>query len=180
MRWVSTTISSDDPALLATAPEHVTRLRRPPELATVDTPINKVMLHAADFLDLDDSDILVTLYPTYIDRTWEDVQKAISYLRKYDAEHLLCAKPMLGKVYLAFKWTRENHGEPVVQHDYYRRQDYPSCFEVSHLVIATRVRYLSKLPPRLYTPDTIYYPLARDTIDVDSIDDFVRWAKTCE
>jgi len=176
----SCAISSDDENLLATAPEKVTRIRRPEHLATNEAGMDDVMRHAAEVLELDPDDILVTLYPTYIDRTIQEVHDVVHFLKKREADHVLCAKPIDAEVYMTFQWTENYQAKPTIKHEYYRRQDYPTCFESCPLVIATRVCYLPMLGPRLYTPETLFFPLDRKPIDVDNLSDFVEWARTCE
>ena len=65
----------------------------------------------------------------------------------------------------------EGRGDQLVAHDYYRRQDYPTCFEISHFMCIFKVFELGNLNSNMYNTDTIFYPI-NDKVDVDEKEDY--------
>ena len=55
------------------------------------------------------------------------------------------------------------NGKQLVDHDLYRRQDYPKVFELSHLVTIFDVSELPNLNENIYNDKTIYFPLKKET-----------------
>lgn len=57
-------------------------------------------------------------------------------------------------------------GSQVISHDLYRRQDYPTCFEISHYIAIFIASSIYNLNNNLYTDSTIFWPIS-NVIDVD-------------
>jgi CMP-N-acetylneuraminic acid synthetase len=168
--WVTT----DDPKISRLAEEygfHV--IDRPARLADDTTSIRDVMVHALDEMAADRSELITMLYLTYPERTWDDIKAAMDYfLNFYQAGitgSLLCKKAPRVHPYLhLYEHGIDGiFGRPIVQHDLYRRQDYPQCFEISHFVSIFRASELVFLNKNLYCDSTVFYPI-RDAVDVDS------------
>jgi CMP-N-acetylneuraminic acid synthetase len=58
-------------------------------------------------------------------------------------------------------------GNQLVEHNLYRRQDYPKVFEISHFISIFEIGELFNLNDNLYNKNTIYYPVG-DVVDVDT------------
>jgi N-acylneuraminate cytidylyltransferase len=168
--WVTT----DDPEIKQFAQEYgFNVIDRPASLAQDSTSIRDVLVHALSELEPDSNELIMMLYLTYPERTWDDVQSAIDYfLSLYQVgvtNSLLCKKEPKVHPYLHLYVHGVDgiFGRPIVQHDLYRRQDYPQCFEISHFVSIFRASELVFLNKNLYCDSTVFYPI-RDVIDVDS------------
>ena len=85
----------------------------------------------------------------------------------------LCKKSVKTHPYLCLKENGIYH-EPLVDHELYRRQDYPPCFEISHYLCQHRVKELQKINNQLYNLDTGFYAI-EEKIDVDYKKDFKKW-----
>jgi len=176
----TTIISTDDPALLQEAPSISMKLQRPSALATAGASMKDVIAHAAEWAHLDACDRIVTLYPTYIDRTWSEIKRIQAWALEHDYPNVLCSEPLNGiSVYKCFHQKSGCFGTPVIQHDLYRGQDYPVCFEASCFVVVTRVDQIEKLNNLLWSEETAFYQLDRRRPDIDTLGDFRRWAE-CE
>jgi CMP-N,N'-diacetyllegionaminic acid synthase len=148
---------------------------RPAELAKDETSMKDVLLHAVREIKPSDDTLLVVLYPTYPDRTSADIQNAIDFFNQESAESLLCRKKYTGVhpcllMYPAFG----SCGEQVIDHNLYRRQDYPEVFQISHFIIIMRVNELQFLNKNLYNNETVFYNVG-DVIDVDTEDDYKKF-----
>jgi len=147
-------------------------LKRNLELALDITSTKETMLNAVQEFKFDKNDIIVMLYLTYYLRTWQDITNIINFYQQNNAKSLLCKKEIKTSPFLMM-YELENHkGKQVIQHDLYRRQDYPKCFEISHFVSIFEVQELENLNNNLYNENTIFYPISKWTIDVDSQEDF--------
>lgn len=167
--WVTT----DDPKIKRAAEEygfHV--IDRPSELAEDNTSIRDVMVHALDEMVADRSELITMLYLTYPQRTWDDVKTAMDYFLNFYqvgiTGSLLCKKKPKVHPYLhLYEHGIDGiFGRPIVQHDLYRRQDYPQCFEISHFISIFKASELVFLNKNLYCDSTVFYPID-DKTDVD-------------
>jgi CMP-N-acetylneuraminic acid synthetase len=175
-----TVFSTNDRELLRESPEQVKGLVRHDDLCTPTTSMKDVIAYVADWEDLDDSDRIVTLYPTYIDRTWEDIIKIRKWAVDNDYPNVLCADPLDGvSVHKCFYEEPGYQGRPVIEHDLYRGQDYPKAFEASCFVVVTRVDHIPKLNNLLWSPETFFFPLDRRRPDIDTLADFRKWVASC-
>ena len=115
------------------------------------------------------------LYLSYPERQWEEIEKAISFLKSVkDIRSLLCKKEIKTHPWLCLIEEGENFGKQIVEHNLYRRQDYPKCFEISHYIsifYASEVQFLNK---NLYNSKTVFYPI-EEKVDVDSFNDLKRF-----
>ena len=59
-------------------------------------------------------------------------------------------------------------GKRIVDHNMYRRQDYPKCFFGSHYVAIVNVEYLPMVDLNLHNEETLFYNLGKHKIDVDN------------
>jgi CMP-N-acetylneuraminic acid synthetase len=178
---ILTLLSTDDPRLIASKPDLVLVRERPAELCTAEASMKDVMFDAAKFMGMDGDELLVTLYPTYIDRTWADVQKILAFQDSLDADHVMCADPIYDvSVHKCFVAGGDYQAKPAIEHDLYRAQDYPVCFEQSCYVMVTKVGHIPELNDRLWSPTTKFFPMGKRRFDIDTIEDFKEWARSCE
>jgi CMP-N-acetylneuraminic acid synthetase len=122
---------------------------------------------AIDFVktgNIDDKILL--LYLTYPQRSWTDVEKAIEEIDNSESKSLLCAFECETHPFLTIYDRHNNKGVQVVNHDLYRRQDYPKCLEISHLVSIFYSYELINLNRNLYNENT-HFMKCEKKIDID-------------
>lgn len=168
--WVTT----DDPEIIRLTAEYGFNLIvRPSDLASDDANIRDVMVHAVEVIELPAAADVVMLYLTYPQRAWNEIMNAFEYFQKFSewdaTDSLLCRKQLATSPYLMMLESGWNkvYGTQLIEHDLYRRQDYPVCFEISHYISIFKVAALQKLNKNMYCPSTIFYPIS-DVIDVDT------------
>lgn len=169
-------LSTDDEKLMDEVPDAVVKLARPKELCSNTASVKDVMLHAVASMGLDQSDYLVTLYPTYVDRTWGEIQEIVRWGVEHDYCNVLCADP-LGDVIVhkCFFKLAGWKGRPVVEHDLYRCQDYPEAFEASCFVVLSEVGHIPELNGLLWSPNTVFYAMDRRRPDIDTLEEYRNW-----
>ena len=142
-------------------------LHRPAELAEDTTSIKPVLEHVVQSYKLKPDDELVVLYLTYPDRTFNDIKDIISFYRKHKGKSLLCKEPLDQHPYLCF-YDNGLKGKRIIDHNMYRRQDYPNCFFGSHYVSIVNVGFLSMVDLNLHNEsETLFYDLGTHMVDVD-------------
>lgn len=168
-------ISSDDEFLFEKAMEYqVNFVRRDPELAEDNTSTWDVMNDLVEKGIIKPGNDVIMLYLTYPERTWRDIATAYVFYKQKKAKSLLCKKQLNSTHPFLYLFEKDGYkGEQLVEHDLYRRQDYPNVFEISHFITIFNETELSKLGNNLYNSDTIYYPI-RDVIDVDTEKDILK------
>ncbi len=67
----------------------------------------------------------------------------------------------------------DENGKQIIKHDFYRRQDYPLCYEITHYVAIYRVSEIKKLNKQLFNDDTTWWDI-EDKLDVDYEKDFIQ------
>lgn len=134
-----------------------------------ESNMRDVLIDAAREFEMAANDIIVMLYVTYPERKFSDVAGAMEYFVSKGASSLLCRKSVKTHPYLCIY----SDGHQVVNHDYYRRQDYPPCYEISHFVSIVRVGELPNLRRNLYNDDTIYIDIY-DVADIDTQEDLQK------
>ena len=116
---------------------------------------------------------IIMLYLTYPNRKWETVMNAYSWFVNQNANSLLCKEPLKSHPYLCMLELPNNKVKQIVEHGLYRRQDYPKCFRLSHVIAIFKTNVIEDLNGNLYNDDTIYYEI-QDSLDVDTYEDFER------
>lgn len=168
-------ITSDDPYIESLNHKYgYNYLNRPPNLALDTTSIKDVLQHVTTDLSLSETDNLILLYLTYPERTFKSIKNIIDFYKLNKAQSLLCREPLVQHPYLCFFEEINNQGTRIISHNLYRRQDYPSCFFGSHFVAITNVGFLKNLDNNLYHPNTIFYNLPNNKIDVDYESDYIN------
>tara|TARA_R100000951_G_scaffold113850_2_gene116795 strand:- start:184 stop:798 length:615 start_codon:yes stop_codon:yes gene_type:complete len=142
-------------------------IKRPNELAEDTTSIKPVLEHIVSKYELKPEDELVVLYLTYPERTYNDIKNIISFYNKHKGKSLLCKEPLYQHPYLCF-YEKGINGERIIDHNMYRRQDYPKCFFGSHYVAIVNVEFLPSVDFNLHNKETLFYDLGEHKIDVDN------------
>jgi CMP-N-acetylneuraminic acid synthetase len=169
-------VTSDDEEVLKMASQYgFNRIERPGHLAEDETSIKDVLSHALESIPHGPNEEIIMLYLTYPQRTWNDVLQAYYFYTGYCQENsngaasLLCKKEVKSHPYLCM-FEDDLRGRQVVEHNLYRRQDYPKCFEISHFISIFKSNRLSELNKNLYSESTVFYQIG-DPVDVDYLTD---------
>lgn len=174
--WVTT----DDDVIKLTASQYgFGVIERPGELATDTASIRDVMVHSVESIGCSSHDLITMLYLTYPQRTWQHVLNAHRFFIKHHdmgiTKSLLCRKEIQTSpfLYLEESGAKGLFGKQLRKHDLYRRQDYPTCFEISHFISMFTVGELYKLNNNLYNKSTVFYKIP-DMVDVDYLTDLKK------
>jgi CMP-N,N'-diacetyllegionaminic acid synthase len=174
-------VTSDDPEILTLSESYgFNIIQRPDEFSTDTSSIREVMNHAINEITLYKNDDVIMLYLTYPQRTWNDIESAYLFFTKYAnlglTESLLCKKKIdvSPYLYLQSHGIDGMFGKQLVQHDLYRRQDYPECFEISHYISIFKAGSIYKLNRNLYCESTVFYPIP-DVLDIDLEKDLLKF-----
>lgn len=154
-------VTTDD-EIIENMADGCTILKRGEDLSNDTASVKDVLIDVIDRLKLKDNDIIVMLYCTYPQRTWKQIKDIQDYFRNKKAKSLLCKKEVKTHPYLCIY----ENGQQVIEHDLYRRQDYPKVYELSHFVFMSLVSEIKNLNKNLYNQDTKYY-LIDNVIDID-------------
>lgn len=147
-------------------------VHRPPSLACDSASLKPVLQHFVQSQNIDSNSIIVLLFLTYPQRTWEDIEKIINFFKTKDVNSLICAEEVKEHPYLCFYDLGNHKGQLVVDHKFYRRQDYPKCFKQSMYVGCYKVPVIDNLHDLLVEKETIFYKLETTKIDVDYEEDY--------
>jgi N-acylneuraminate cytidylyltransferase len=141
---------------------------RPDSLAKDETSTKDVILHHINNGDIHEDEVVIMLYLTYPERTWGDVEEAYESFINNTSNSLLCKKDIKGThPYLYMFDLGDNKGSQLIQHNLYRRQDYPLIFEISHYIAIFNVSHVSELNNNLYNNETFFFKI-NDVTDVDT------------
>ena len=161
-------ISTNDPDIIEYCKENnIKYLNRSEQNSRDESSIRSVMLETVYELSLKDDDIVDILYLTYPSRTWKDVQETQNIFFENNLKSLLCRIKPKTSPYLCFFQKGQNKGEQIINHNFYRRQDYPECFELSFLNCIFKVGELPNLNENMYNNNTYFYPIKKQ-FDIDT------------
>lgn len=169
-------ISTDDEEIIqrvSISHPDISILEREEFLAQDSTSTKDVLIDALAKLKAHPEETVVMLYLTYPERTWQDIEFALSFFYLTNSKSLLCKKEIETHPYLMM-YQDGVKGKQIVKHDLYRRQDYPTCFEISHFISIFKVYELEHLNKNLYNEDTVYFPIGK-VIDVDYLKDLENY-----
>ena len=180
--WVTT----DDDVIKLTAFDYgFGVIDRPDELAGDEASVRDTMVHAVETIGCSSYDLITMLYLTYPQRTWQHILNAHKFFIKHHdmgiTNSLLCRKEIKTSPFLYLEETGAKglFGKQLKKHDLYRRQDYPTCFEISHFISMFTVGELYKLNSNLYNKSTVFYKIP-DVIDVDYVTDLKKLDETLD
>lgn len=154
-------LSTDDMSII---PDDFTGVlhKRSDKNANDKASMKNVAIEIIIDLQLNIDDILVFCYLTYPERTLVDIATALRFFQKQNLQSLLgCQEPKTHPYLCVYA-----DGRQVVNHNLYRRQDYPDVYEISHFLCMFNVSQLHYLNDNLYNEHTFFYPVNRH-IDVD-------------
>jgi CMP-N-acetylneuraminic acid synthetase len=168
----NTIVSTDDEEINLTAAKWGFRMHpRTPEVSLDTTCTTDLLKEVAEFCQMKDEDEIIMLYLTYPERTYDDIECIYDFYKQNKGDTLLCKETPTTHPYMCYYELSGDRGIRVIDHDLYRRQDYPPCFFVSYFVAIVRVGYLKLVNKNLYHPRTLFYQLDNDSIDVDTQED---------
>jgi CMP-N-acetylneuraminic acid synthetase len=163
-----TIFTTDDEELIKRAERYNFKiLKRDSSLCQDDTSMKLVIKDAVEKFNISPTQDLITLYLTYPQRKFDDIKKIYDFYLKAGAQSLLCQKKILTHPYMCYLVVDGSKGAKVVDHQLYRRQEYPACFEACHYTVITSPNILNRLDNNLYYEDTFFYPLSDTIVDVD-------------
>lgn len=169
-------VSTDDEEIMVMAERYGFTIRERLAVFAQDNTKIKTVLH--DILNsfrMEGDDIIVMLYLTYPERTLQNIQDAIHFFEMNNGKSMLCKKEWkYVHPCLCMYDMGNNKGQPLFYHSFYRRQDYPKVFQVSHFIVIFKVYEFNKLNNQLYNENTIFMPI-EDYIDVDSQSDYDKF-----
>jgi len=158
---------------------------RPASLSGDTASTRDVLLHALEKIGADEDEFITMLYLTYPERTWDDIKKAMLFFIKYYergiTKSLLCKKEVEVHPYLCLQEYGANNvfGRQLVQHDLYRRQDYPKCFELSHFILIFIANEIYNLNKNMYCNSTVFYNID-NVIDIDYQEDLNKFNESTD
>jgi N-acylneuraminate cytidylyltransferase len=169
--WVTT----DDVEIVRMARDYSFNvILRPEHLAGDTTSTKETLIHAINAAEIKSEELVLVLYLTYPQRTWEEVLKAKQWFLQNTGDaivySMLCKQEVLSHPYLCMHEEEGNFGSQIIEHDLYRRQDYPKCFELSHYIILFKAGNINALNNNMYNRFTLFYPISK-VIDVDTQND---------
>ena len=172
-------VTTDDEQIETMAAMHrFDVIQRSAKLSSDDADMRSVLENVIENQCIFNDEIIIMLYLTYPERTWEDVQNALDWFIKVDAKSMLCRQPVKTDPYLCMLEDGFK-GRQMVPHDYYRRQDYPKVFEISHFIFIALAGEIYNLNKNLYNADTMFYDIDR-VHDIDTGEDLKKYEKsTC-
>ncbi len=173
------TVLTDDPIISEMCEKWNFNCINRPEEVSNDTASTKSLIkwyidHHTETEEIDLFSPIIILYLTYPERTWKDVELALSLFVEKGVSSLLCKKDIEISPFLILKEEGKIHGSQLFYHNLYRRQDYPKCFEITHYVCILYPKIINKLNDNLYNRDTIYMKIDPKIVDVDFEKDLKR------
>ena len=173
-----TFVLTDDPEISKLSSKYgISAINRPLETATDSASMKLTcewaISHLRSIQKLASSEDILLLYLTYPERTWSDVEAALSFYSEREAGSLLCKKPAPVSPFLMLIEDGFEGRQPFY-HDLYRRQDYPPCFETSHFICIFNSDQINRLNNNLYSTRTVFMPIS-SVIDVDTQKDLDQY-----
>jgi len=149
-------------------------LKRQKALSEDTTSTRDVLQDAIDKYNISEDEQIIMLYLTYPERTWKDIEQALEFYSKTKARSLLCCSDVKVNPFLCMLKKDNYKGAQIIEHNLYRRQDYPECFEISHFISIFQSDELKKLNKNLYNKDTVFYKI-KSPVDVDTPKDIEKF-----
>jgi len=151
-------------------------IKRPPKLATDKTSMLSVVKHFRDYLNNKNAEFnaIMVLYPTYPLRKSDLINDALSVFDNIDDNcSLIGMHSPYTHPYLCYKIGSNDKLSQVLNFDinrFYRRQDYPECYEISHVISILPKSSIETLNFQLYNEHTKGY-IVQDKHQAINIDD---------
>ena len=152
-----TIVTTDDEEIIARAKKYNFKtLKRAASLCADDTSMRPVLKDAVENFNIPDDDDVISLSLTYPQRTFVQLEEIYNFYLKTGAFSLLCKKEVETHPFMCYYILDDFKGAKVIEHDLYRRQDYPKCFEVCHYVVIAKSKIVDYLDSNLYYKDTVF------------------------
>ena len=172
-------VSTDDFVIENKAKEYGFNLvSRPADLANDTASLKDVLLHFVDERNIKPAKTIIFLFLTYPERTWEDIVKIYDFFKSKRANSLVCAEKVIDHPYLCLYELEDSRGKMMIEHDLYRRQDYPDCFRATMFVGCFKSDIIKNLSDLLIEEETIFYKMDINKIDVDYAEDYNEFIST--
>jgi CMP-N-acetylneuraminic acid synthetase/SAM-dependent methyltransferase len=170
-------ISTDDEYLKEAANKHGFNIvERPQKLAQDTTGMRDVLTHFRESENLSKNTNIILLYLTYPERTWRDICDIYSHFTEEENDSrnsLICCENVDEHPYLCFEYDEKTQkGKLIIDHQMYRRQDYPLAVKQSMFVACYKSHILDSLHNLMFEEDTIFYKLKDKKVDVDYEKDY--------
>ena len=173
-----TYVSSDDEYILNIANLNgVIPVGRDSSLTKDDTSTKSVILDFIETQNIDDKDLIIMLYLTSPTRTWKNIEDALDVYQKQNAKSLLCKNPCKVTPYLLMHAVGKYKGKQIIPHNFYRRQDHPEYFRISHCISMMQCDEVKNLNHDLYNEDTVFFLMEERGVDIDSPEDLDEYLK---
>ena len=114
------------------------------------------------------------LYLTYPERTWTDIETIYQYFKDRPEKSLVCCEEVGEHPYLCFHEKDNDKASLLVDHKFYRRQDYPKCVRLSMFVACYETTVIDQLHDLMFEEDSIFYKLSQHKVDVDYLEQFLE------
>ena len=148
-------------------------LKRKEELSLDNVSIKHVLQNVVEECKITED--ITMLYLTYPRRTWDDIMEFYRVFTKNNRAPIICKKKIINHPYLCFYEMCDNKGKQVIQHDLYRRQDYPACFQICHFLFSCKTEDLGKLNLNLYHENMYFHEIEESKcLDIDTQQDFQK------
>tara|TARA_R110000824_G_scaffold401421_2_gene612078 strand:- start:1990 stop:2631 length:642 start_codon:yes stop_codon:yes gene_type:complete len=173
-------LTTDDEALIESVSDKKVQIRkRPKELASDKTSMKAVILDVVGACLVAEDDLLVVLYPTYPERTYKEINAALKFFHEHNLDSMLCKKEIKTHPFMCMVEKDDIYASELIKHPFYRRQDYPKCFEVCHYIIIMHTKEIKKLNNVLLNKKTGFHTI-KNKIDVDYKKDYENFIKKGE
>ena len=149
-------------------------LERRSELATDESDVKCVVEDVITQYKIKDDDFIFMLYTVWPERTFEMIENIFDIFLRENIDSLLCSTEVKTHPYMTFYRKDENRGEAVIKHKFYRRQDYPDCFVINHLVTIFKSGTIGDLNTQFYNDKTYFHPVD-ELINIDSKVDLEKY-----
>lgn len=168
-------VSTDDPVIKRHANEFkVNCIDRPAHLCQDETSMKDVIQHFIETKNVAYDETIILLYLTYPERTWKDIETIHSFFSSREEKSLVCCHDVREHPYLCFYEKKDYKATPVVDHIFYRRQDYPQCVRISLFVGCYKAAVIDDLHDLMFNKDTIFFKLKQHKVDVDYEEDLIK------
>ncbi|MBD8892825.1 cytidylyltransferase domain-containing protein [Roseibium litorale] len=176
-----TYLNSDSDEYLRIAAEAGAKTyRRPDRLGKATTTMQEVVADFVRHLKSAGKPVkaVLVLYPTYPFRTPENLKDILDfYHAETDCDSIIGMKQPTLHPYLCATLDGENRISTFVEYDvnqYYRRQDYPECYQFSAWAMVANADHVDELNAQMMSPKSRGYRIAPDirVVDIDAKEDF--------
>ena len=174
-------VSTDDEFIKKEAGDYgIKVVERPSEMAQDQTSMREVLAHFVESQNIDSDATVIILYLTYPERKWSDIVDIYEFFNSRPEKSLICCEEVERHPYLCFYEKEDYKAELVVNHDLYRRQDYPKCVIMSMYVACYNPDIISNLHLNMFEDNTIFYKLRKNKVDVDHLKDYENFKQKRE